>query len=56
MRATEVGSHQKTDEVKRAADLCLRPPIDEFGVLEFESIDQIVEKMERSFECIAGGQ
>src|SRR5262249_36975726 len=43
MRATEVGSHQKTAEVKRAADLCLRPPIDEFGVLEFESIDRIVE-------------
>jgi predicted acylesterase/phospholipase RssA len=43
MRATEAGSHQKTDEVKRDADLCLRPPIDEFGVLEFESIDRIVE-------------
>jgi len=43
MRATEVGSHQKSDEVKRDADLCLRPPIDEFGVLEFESIDRIVE-------------
>ena len=24
-------------------DLCLRPPIDEFGVLEFEAIDRIVE-------------
>jgi predicted acylesterase/phospholipase RssA len=43
MRATEAGSHQKTDEVKRDADLCLRPPIDEFGVLEFEAIDRIVE-------------
>jgi predicted acylesterase/phospholipase RssA len=43
MRASEVGSHQKTDEAKRDADLCLRPPIDEFGVLEFESIDRIVE-------------
>jgi len=43
MRATEVGSHQKTDEVRRDADLCLRPPIDSFGVLEFESIDRIVE-------------
>ncbi len=37
------GSHQKTDEVKRDADLCLRPPIDEFGVLEFQAIDRIVE-------------
>ena len=43
MRATEAGSHQKTDEVKRDADLCLRPPIDDFGVLEFEAIDRIVE-------------
>ncbi len=64
MRATEVGSHQKTDEVKRDADLCLRPPIDEFGVLEFASIDRIVdvgyryarEKLEqiKSHEELAG--
>ncbi len=43
MRTTEVSSTQKTNEVKRDADLCLRPPIDKYGVLEFESIDQIVE-------------
>jgi NTE family protein/lysophospholipid hydrolase len=43
MRTTEVGSTQKTNEVKRDADLCLRPPIDKYGVLEFESIDEIVE-------------
>jgi predicted acylesterase/phospholipase RssA/CRP-like cAMP-binding protein len=43
MRTTEVGSKQKTNEVKRDADLCLRPPIDKYGVLEFEAIDQIVE-------------
>ncbi len=43
MRTTEVSSVQKTNEVKRDADLCLRPPIDKYGVLEFESIDQIVE-------------
>jgi predicted acylesterase/phospholipase RssA len=43
MRTTEVGSNQKTTEAKRDADLCLRPPIDEFGILEFESIDRIVE-------------
>lgn len=43
MRTTEVSSNQKTNEVKRDADLCLRPPIDGYGVLEFESIDQIVE-------------
>ena len=43
MRTTEVSSNQKTREVKRDADLCLRPPIDEYGVLQFESIDEIVE-------------
>jgi predicted acylesterase/phospholipase RssA len=43
MRTTEVSSNQKTMEVKRDADLCLRPPIDRYGVLEFESIDQIVD-------------
>ena len=43
MRTTEVSSTQKTNEAKRDADLCLRPPIDKYGVLEFEAIDQIVE-------------
>ena len=43
LRTTEVSSNQKTTEVKRDADLCLRPPIDQYGVLEFESIDRIVE-------------
>ena len=43
MRTTEVSSTQKTHEVRRDADLCLRPPLDLFGVLEFEKIDAIVE-------------
>jgi predicted acylesterase/phospholipase RssA/CRP-like cAMP-binding protein len=43
MRTTEVGSNAKTNEVKKDADLCLRPPIDEYGVLEFEAIDRIVD-------------
>ena len=43
MRTTEVSSIQKTNEVKRDADLCLRPPIDGFGVLEFVKIDELVE-------------
>ena len=43
MRTTEVSSIQKTNEVKRDADLCLRPPIDAFGVLEFVKIDEIVD-------------
>jgi predicted acylesterase/phospholipase RssA/CRP-like cAMP-binding protein len=43
MRTTEVGSAARTAEVVRDADLCLRPPIDAFGVLEFARIDEIVE-------------
>ncbi|MFN0315423.1 MAG: cyclic nucleotide-binding domain-containing protein [Burkholderiales bacterium] len=43
LRTTEVSSNQKAVEVKRDADVCLRPPIDKFGILDFESIDQIVE-------------
>lgn len=43
MRTTEVSSTQKTLEVRRDADLCLRPPVDAFGVLEFDRIDEIVE-------------
>ncbi|MSQ58234.1 MAG: cyclic nucleotide-binding domain-containing protein [Betaproteobacteria bacterium] len=43
LRTTEVSSNQKAVEVKRDADVCLRPPIDKFGILDFESIDQIVD-------------
>jgi len=43
MRTTEVSSRQKTIEVTRDADLCLRPPIEAFGALEFVKIDEIVE-------------
>lgn len=42
MRTTEVSSAQRATDVARDADLCLRPPIDAFGVLEFERIDEIV--------------
>lgn len=43
MRTTEVSSTQNAAAVARDADLCLRPPIDAFGVLEFAKIDQIVD-------------
>ncbi|WP_410971967.1 hypothetical protein, partial [Salmonella sp. SAL4445] len=43
IRATDVSSSQKTREVKRNADLCLRPPIDGYGVLAFELLDEIVD-------------
>ncbi len=43
MRTTEVSSAQQASDVARDADLCLRPPIDDFGVLEFGRINEIVE-------------
>ena len=41
IRTTDVSSSQKTREVKKNADVCLRPPIDAYGVLQFESLDEI---------------
>ncbi|HKQ24231.1 MAG TPA: cyclic nucleotide-binding and patatin-like phospholipase domain-containing protein [Burkholderiales bacterium] len=43
IRTTDVSSSQKTRDVKRNADVCLRPPIDAYGVLQFESLDEITE-------------
>ena len=64
MRTTDVSSSQKTRDVKRNADVCLRPPIDAYGVLQFESLDEIADvgyryakaKMEelRGEESLAG--
>jgi len=43
IRTTDVSSSQKTREVKKSADLCLRPPIERYGVLQFELLDEIAE-------------
>jgi predicted acylesterase/phospholipase RssA len=43
MRTTDVSSSQKTRDVKKNADVCLRPPIDPYGVLQFESLDEIAD-------------
>ena len=43
LRTTDVASSKRTREVKKDADLCLRPPIDRYGVLQFESLDEIVD-------------
>lgn len=43
MRTTDVSSSQKTRDVKKNADISLRPPIDPYGVLEFELLDEIAE-------------
>ena len=43
IRTTDVSSSQKTRDVKKDADVCLRPPIDAYGVLQFESLDEIAQ-------------
>jgi predicted acylesterase/phospholipase RssA/CRP-like cAMP-binding protein len=43
IRTTDVSSSQKTRDVKRNADVCLRPPIDAYGVLQFEALDEIAD-------------
>ena len=43
IRTTDVSSSQKTRDVKRIADVCLRPPIDAYGVLQFESLEEIAD-------------
>lgn len=43
MRLPVVSSAECARRAKAAADLCLRPPVDAFGVLEFEAIDRIVQ-------------
>jgi len=43
LRVTDVASSYRTHEVRRAADLALRPPIDRYGVLQFEMLDEIVD-------------
>jgi predicted acylesterase/phospholipase RssA len=41
-RAAMLGSISRREVARRSADLCLCPPVDEFGLLEWRSIDHIV--------------
>lgn len=43
MRTTELSSANRTADVKRRVDLYLRPPIDDFGMLDFARMDEIVD-------------
>jgi len=43
MRTPMLASANRTDEVKRSVDLYLEPPIDDFGMLEFEKMADLVE-------------
>jgi predicted acylesterase/phospholipase RssA len=42
IRSTLLASARKTEEVKQDADLCFRPPVEAYGLLEFRSMDRIV--------------
>jgi NTE family protein/lysophospholipid hydrolase len=55
MRTTMLASANRTALVKRSVDLYLRPPIDKFGMLEFERMDEMVEVGYRyTLEAAAG--
>jgi NTE family protein/lysophospholipid hydrolase len=43
MRTTLLGSASKQNLMARQADLVIRPPLEQFGLLEFKSYEQIVE-------------
>lgn len=43
MRTTMLSSIHKMEEMKTDADLYLHPEVDQFGLLEFRAIDEIVE-------------
>lgn len=54
MRATTLNSVRVAGEVKRDANLYLHPPVEAFGMLEFEAIDRIVAiGYEFTLDCIA---
>jgi predicted acylesterase/phospholipase RssA len=42
MRATTLNSVRVAEEVKRDADLYLHPPVEGFGMLEFDAVERIV--------------
>jgi predicted acylesterase/phospholipase RssA/CRP-like cAMP-binding protein len=43
MRTTMLASASRTTQVKNSVDLYLRPPVDDFGMLEFERMPDLVE-------------
>ncbi len=43
IRATVISSIQRLEAVESDADLYLTPPIEHYGLLEFESIDEIAD-------------
>lgn len=43
MRATMLASANRTAQVQRGVDLYLRPPIDSYGMLEFDKLEEFVD-------------
>ena len=43
MRTIMVGSANKENQAKKAADFDFHPPVSHFGLLEFEAIDEIID-------------
>ena len=43
MRTITVGSARELTRTSKAADFSFRPPVDHFGLLEFDAIDEIVD-------------
>jgi predicted acylesterase/phospholipase RssA len=44
MSSAGVPSTERAARVRQAADLCLTPPVGEFGVLEFDARDRIIQR------------
>ena len=44
MRTLMIGSAYRTQQVARDADLYLAPPVDRFGMLDFDDLDVIVRE------------
>ena len=43
MRTTLLGSASSQNMMARQADICLCPPVEKFGLLEFKSFDEIAQ-------------
>jgi predicted acylesterase/phospholipase RssA len=62
-RTTTVGSIRTIETAKKLAEICIEPPVNEFGVFDWHSIDRIVEigyrhalgQLEKSAGLLNGG-
>ena len=43
MRTTILALSNRTAQVQRNLDLCLQPPIDDYGMLDFEKMEEFVD-------------